>query len=190
LLFIYPLSVASQMLNHLSSYQTNIEGSVETVTYNANEKRAYFTNSSTNSFSIVDVSAPASPRLVNTIDLTPYGGGPNSIASNGTVLAVAVEATIKQDAGKVVFFNLEGVFIKEVTAGALPDMLTFTPNGLKVLVANEGQPSNDYLNDPEGSITIIDISNGVDLATTTQLNFNNYDDKKASYQSLCKLSRE
>lgn len=40
-------------------------------------------------------------------------------------------------------------------------MITFTPDGTKIIVANEGQPSLDYSIDPEGSISIIDISKGI-----------------------------
>ncbi len=62
-------------------------------------------------------------------------------------------------------------------------MITFTPDGTKLLVANEGEPSDDYTNDPEGTIDIIDLSAGVMSATTTSINFNSYDDKKASLQN-------
>lgn len=45
-----------------------------------------------------------------------------------------------------------------MAVGALPDMLTFTPDGKRVLVANEGEPNSNYTNDPEGSISIINIA--------------------------------
>jgi hypothetical protein len=64
------------------------------------------------------------------------------------LLAAAVEAVVPQDPGKAVFFNTSGDFINSVTVGSLPDMLTFTPDGDRVLVANEGEPNNAYQLDP------------------------------------------
>jgi hypothetical protein len=102
-------------------------------------------------------------------------GAVNSIAIKNDLLAIAVEANIKQNNGVIVFYSLnalgEGTFIKAVEAGALPDMVTFTPDGNKVLVANEGEPSSDYTNDPEGSISVIKIidSQPVDVAMTINL---------------------
>jgi DNA-binding beta-propeller fold protein YncE len=73
------------------------------------------------------------------------------------LLAAAVEAVVPQDPGKAVFFNISADFINSVTVGSLPDMLTFTPDGDRVLVANEGEPNNDYTIDPEGSVSIINL---------------------------------
>jgi hypothetical protein len=63
----------------------------------------------------------------------------------------------------VVFFNAFGGFLSAVSVGSLPDMVTFTPDGQLVLVANEAEP-NSYGQpdsvDPEGSISIIDMAEG------------------------------
>lgn len=174
---------AQNALEYLSNYETNIEGSAETVAYDVANQQAFFTNSASNSFTIVDISSPETPVLVKNVDLSVYGAGPNSIAIYGSMVAVAVEADPKQNPGKVVFFDLDGIYINDVTAGALPDMLTFTPDGTKLLVANEGEPSDDYTNDPEGTISVVDVSGGAVAATVTSINFNAYDDKKASLQN-------
>jgi len=67
--------------------------------------------------------------------------------------------------------------VPTVEVGACPDMLTFTPDGTKVLTANEGQPSDDYTIDPEGSVSIIDVSNGALDATVTTADFSAFNDQ-------------
>ena len=75
-------------------------------------------------------------------------GSLTSIAISGDLMAVAVPADVKTDNGYVLFYNgldtSAPVFLDSVVVGALPDMVTFTPDGGKVLVANEGEPSDDY----------------------------------------------
>ncbi len=120
---------------------------------------------------------PSSVNVINvdqTISTTELGAA-NSIAVSGNLLAIAVEAKIKQDPGAVLFYQLDsqgaGTFINAVKTGSLPDMVTFTHDGTKVLVANEGEPNSDYTIDPEGSISVINIINEVpsDKAMTINL---------------------
>lgn len=56
------------------------------------------------------------------------------------------------------FFDVNGALLSTVTVGALPDMLTFTHNGRRVLVANEGEP-NSYVisHEVSGTTTILEI---------------------------------
>jgi hypothetical protein len=101
-------------------------------------------------------------------------GAVNSIAIKDDLLAIAVEGEVKQDHGAILFYSLneiaEGTFIKAVEAGALPDMVTFTPDGKKVLVANEGEPNADYSNDPEGSISVISVVDMLPADVSTTIN--------------------
>jgi WD40 repeat protein len=91
--------------------------------------------------------------------MLPYGGYVNSVAVSNGKLAAAVESTDKQAAGKIVVFNTSTYAeIKSINVGALPDMVTFTPDGNYIISANEGEPSDNYLNDPEGSVSIIKVS--------------------------------
>ncbi|GAB3039375.1 choice-of-anchor I family protein [Bowmanella dokdonensis] len=108
------------------------------------------------------------------LDITLTLGEANSLAIHGDLLAIAVAAEQKTGTGAVLFYTLnalgEGTFVKAVSAGALPDMLTFTPDGSKVLVANEGEPDTDYNLDPEGSISLISITDGVPADLAGQIN--------------------
>jgi hypothetical protein len=135
---------------------------------------------------VLDLSHPSNPRLVRTIDLAAFGGGANSVTVSHGLIAVAVAASPETDPGKVVFLNASGDVLGQVTVGALPDMLTFTPDGRKILVANEGQPSSygqpDSI-DPVGSVSIIDVSNGVANATVATAGFDSFNDQKADLQA-------
>ena len=104
---------------------------------------------------VVDISDPAAPVQVGEIALP---GEPTSVAVDDGLVAVSVPADPRTDPGTVLFFRGTEP-AGEVTVGALPDMVTFTPDGKNLVVANEGEP-NSYNQpdsiDPEGSITIIE----------------------------------
>jgi predicted extracellular nuclease len=126
--------------------------------------------------------------------ITPPAGTaliPNSVAVKNGVVAVAYAvqntSTLAQLTGKVAFFNAgNGSFINAVDVGALPDMLTFTADGTKVLVANEGEP-NSYNQtnsvDPEGSVSIINIAGGVASATVQTATFTSFNSQMASLKA-------
>jgi hypothetical protein len=167
-------------LSPLGIYASGIfdEGAAEIVAFDPKTQRLFVSNADANTIDVLDASDPSTPALAFTIDLSPYGGGVNSVAVNKGILAAAVEADVKQDPGKVVFFNTDGAYLKDVTVGALPDMLTFTPYGRMVLVANEGEPNDDYTVDPEGSVSIIDLSRGVHKATVKTAGFSRFNRHK------------
>jgi hypothetical protein len=149
-------------LNLLSSFSNGPAGvnSAEIVAHCRLTQRLFIANSIAGKMDIVDFSNPTAPVLLSSVVMTPYGNI-NSIAVHDGIVAVATENADPQANGKIVFFDADGVFVNEVSAGAMPDMITFSKDYSKVITANEGEPSSDYSVDPEGSITVVDISGGI-----------------------------
>ncbi|MBD2315171.1 choice-of-anchor I family protein [Desertifilum sp. FACHB-1129] len=163
-------------LSVLGTYATGVynQGAAEIPAYDPVTQRLFVVNANSATVDIIDASNPSNLSLIKSIDIPALASGfgdANSVAVNNGIVAVAVENENKQAPGSVVFFDTDGNALKIVQVGALPDMLTFTPDGTKVLVANEGEPNDDYTVDPEGSVSIINIANGVANATVTTADF-------------------
>ena len=182
------------------------EGAAEIVAYQASKKWIYAINSSGDD-AVVNI-LPAdtfdtaalvkdNEGVINATNLTSVitlplneftQGDANSIAidENNNLLAVAMAAESTGDTGQIAFYDISGdspVFIKNVTVGFLPDMVTFTHDGAKAVVANEGEPSGDYSVDPEGSISIIDITNNVIADTAINIDFKAYNNKQTELEA-------
>lgn len=163
------------------------EGIAEIVAYDPVSKRLFTMSTGLVKLDIVNFSDPTNPLPISQIDLSPYGKGITSVAVKNEIVAVTVTGlNNEQENGSVLFFNTNGVLQKQVTAGALPDMVTFTPDGKYVLTANEGQPNDTYTVDPEGSITIINITGGI--AALTQNNVTTIDFKSFNAQEAALLT--
>ncbi|MGA8046445.1 MAG: choice-of-anchor I family protein, partial [Dermatophilaceae bacterium] len=86
----------------------------------------------------------------------------NSVAVSSGVLAVAVEAEDKVERGWVLFFATQGLgYLGGVRVGSLPDAVALAPNGGYAVVANEGEPADDFSSDPEGTISVITLPRSV-----------------------------
>ena len=136
----------------------------EIVTYDAGSQRLFVSNSSDNGVEIVDFNDPENPSSIGLISMAAFGEEVTSVAAFDGVVAIAV-AGEDQANGRIVLIDNDGIILSDIEAGALPDMVTFTPDGSQVLFANEGEPSEDYLTDPEGSVGIIDVSVGATNVT-------------------------
>ena len=143
-------------LSKIGGYETGIfdEGAAEISAYDARSKRLFVTNSDEDTIDILDLSYPSNPTFIASIDISSFGEGINSVAVDNGLVAAAIEGD-DQEPGYIAFFDIYGNFIVKYEVGALPDMVTFTPNGRFVLAAIEGEPSDEYDVDPEGQIAII-----------------------------------
>lgn len=152
----------------------------EIVSHDPWSQRLFVVNAQATRIDVIDIHDPRTPTKLGSVDMTPYGAVVNSVDVHNGIVAIAVEAVVKTDPGKVVFIDCDLNFLGTIQVGALPDMVTFSPNGLWLLVANEGEP-NTYNNfgsetngpsiDPEGSVSIIDLSWDVQHATVRTATF-------------------
>lgn len=147
--------------SHTAANGSNSMGS-EIVAFDATNERLWVAGTDANQANVglggVDV-LDLDGNLVHSFSTSTLGGI-NSVAVRNGKAAIALTAPLKTDPGLVRFIDA-GTFaqLADVTVGANPDAVTYTPDGSRLLVANEGEPSS-YLvgpsGDPVGSVSIID----------------------------------
>lgn len=97
------------------------------------------------------------------------------------VASIVPTATTSSDFGRIAFFDLSsGSILKTLDVGYHPDSVSMTPDGTKLLVANEGE----YVAAVEstfarpGSVSVVNLSsitNAAGLSALTSSNVNTYD---------------
>ena len=175
-------------LNVSSRYDSGVKnedgGATEIVAYNADNHKYYVINGTTKQIEVVplqkntvftSLKAEKSINLEKALkEVKPnfsYGDVTSiSISTESDIIAAAVQAADYNDNGLAVLLDYSGTILHVVEAGKQPDMITFTPDGKKILVANEGEPREGYemAADPEGSVSIIELS--TDMAKTASKN--------------------
>jgi hypothetical protein len=141
-----------------------------------------------NPVSTANLTADAPVVVATDVDDDTFtAGGVQSLDISGNLLAIAVSNINKVQNGVIAFYEIASdgktKFLKKVVVGVLPDGVAFSPDGSRLVVANEGElpkafdPSSLDLaksTDPEGSISIISITNGVPSNTAIQLTFSDF----------------
>ncbi|MCW5670961.1 MAG: choice-of-anchor I family protein [Hydrogenophaga sp.] len=156
-----PVSLKLEKIGGYSTGQFGVSAA-EIPAFDAASKRLFVVNAQLGAVDVLDLANPANPVKIGVIDATAVLAGAeiNSVAVHNGIVAVAIQAPVKTDPGRMALYRASDLgLISSVTIGALPDMVTFTPDGHTVLVANEGEPSDDYQVDPEGSVSVIDVRN-------------------------------
>ena len=154
---------------HTSTINVGGEGASEISAYDEKSKKLFIVNVESKEISVYNISDITNPIKETSIVLS--SGAPNSVAVSKGKLAVAVEADVKQNPGHILVYDTESLaLLSSYEVGALPDMVTFSPNGQYIVSANEGEPNDDYTDDPEGTISIIEVANG----NVVTLNFDDF----------------
>lgn len=158
-------------ITHKGRYTSGADfgnGGTEIVKYNPKNGYAYSVNGDKEALDIIDVKHPGKDgaiNLVKRIYLQDNGIEAGDLTSvtvhpSGDYVAVSAPAVDKTKPGHVVFYGSNGDYINNVTVGSLPDMVTFSKDSKYLLVANEGEPSDDYTVNPPRSVSVIDVTGG------------------------------
>lgn len=189
---------ASGTENFAQAATTTLAGA-EISAFDPGSKRLFVT--SPMGLQVLSVDADLNMTLLGTVSLG--SNDINSVAVKNGLVAVAVAAADKTQPGSVHFLDadaalsvtagaiaLQGFALGSVTVGALPDMLTFTADGTKVLVANEAEQAvsasasaQASTANPEGSVSIIDLSTGPASATVTTASFAAFNNQQAELKA-------
>jgi DNA-binding beta-propeller fold protein YncE len=185
------------LLSLVGSYFSGSEfdtSSAEIVSYDECSDRLYVVNSQAATIDVLALDANTSaPSKSGIIDLSLAAsaagikiGAANSVAAKQGLVAVAIEAKVKQNSGLIALYRSDDLsLLATYTTGALPDMVALSDDGETILSANEGEPSSDYANDPEGSVTIVDISQGyVEKAVVKQVSFSAFNEGESRHNEL------
>ena len=183
---VEPTPVALSLAK-IGEYAGGALGAAEITAYDAGTKRLFVVNGANGTVDVLNLSDPSAPALLGSINVSALGASVNSVAVHDGLVALAIEATIKTSPGSVAFYRASDLsFLHSVTVGALPDMVVFTPDGTKLLVANEGEPNSygaiDSV-DPEGSISIITVNRAGGTSTVATADFKAYIGQEAALRS-------
>lgn len=152
---------AALSVTPVGSYDTGVYKQSAAEIVQAYRDRLFVVNAQAGSVSVLDNRDPKKP--VKLFDIASDGVA-NSVAVRDDGLGVvAFEAKDKTAAGHLVFFDANkddasAATLGQVTVGALPDMVTFSKDGSYAVVANEGEPANDFSSDPEGTVSVIALT--------------------------------
>ncbi|MGD9584817.1 MAG: choice-of-anchor I family protein [Lysobacterales bacterium] len=169
-----PRSVNLELLGRFSTGDFNVDASGPLVWY-GESKVALVTNRHANRIDVLSLSNPASPQQIASLDASADAaqalgrsmGQVSSVAvhdesgsdTSKDRIAVTVLGAAVADPGAVAIYRaLDRSLLTVLQTGVGPGSAAFSSDGRFVVTADEGEPSPDYSVDPEGSISVVDLT--------------------------------
>lgn len=191
-------SAATLALTKVGTYNSGANfgaGAAEVVSFDACSDKLYVVNADSKTVDVLDLNdGTAAPTKTSTIDLnsaaTDAGitiGAANSVSASNGLVAVAIEGATKQDDGLIALYRSDTLaLLNTFSTGSLPDMVKLSSDGRYILTANEGEPNATYTNDPEGSVTLVDLQNGFSdaKAVVTTIGFTDFNQGQTRHGEL------
>ena len=125
--------------------------------YDPRDRRLYYIDKSRGRIEVLDMDQPTYLHRDGSILEGPVVLAAQAVIFRSGVLATAFAGPTKSSAGVVTFVDRDGrAQAPPVAVGAQPTMLVLTPDIRKLLVPGRGEASDNYGEDPQGTITIVD----------------------------------
>ena len=171
-------ALADPGLNLVGRWDSGIGEGTEVISVQGETARAALTNSAAGTITILDLNNPAAPATAAVFDLgLGSGEGITSVAfhpeDNYFIVAIEVEGTTRN--GRVEIRDAgDGTLLKVLPVGSEPDAVVIDRKGEFAVVSNEGESfafnsATREFSSPAGSVTIVDLGNGPEDATATQV---------------------
>ena len=162
-------------------------GGAKSVAFDKNNNYVYSINNSLNRVEVYDYTNTSKPRFIRNIDVSSAISTITGVDVYLRQVAI-VGYNNAQSSGKLLFYDEKGAPAGQFPTGSYPKMVTFSPNGTWVLVANEGKPSDDYTADPIGLVSILNISNGTTNTPPSAVQFVDFQElDSTAYDSLIRV---
>ncbi len=129
--------------------------------YDPANARLYSLNRAARQIDLLTLTRDLKLQVGAPIELTAHTtGDPARIARAPIGLAVSVRNRDVAKPGEVLLFDNSGDLRTRLSVGPGPIGMAFSPDGATLAVANAGDADDDYANDPEGSLSLIDVATG------------------------------
>jgi hypothetical protein len=128
-----PADPSAIRITPIGTYASGVfdRSAAEIVAHDPRSQRLFVVNAAGSKVDVLDIRAPSTPRLLFSVDLAARGLGAvvNSVDVHQGLVVAAIESAVRTDPGRAVFMDADGNILASVEVGALPDMVTFTPDG-------------------------------------------------------------
>jgi hypothetical protein len=155
-------------------------GGAECLAYDASTRRLAVT--SLNTVRLWHLADPAAPVL-RAVVTAAADEHPTSVAAHHGRFAISFARTDKAQPGRVRLVDADGDTLRVLDVGCNPDMVCFTPDGARLLVANEGEPTDGFAADPEGSVSIVELGAGLEAATVRTASFTPWNSQREALRA-------
>lgn len=168
-----PLASNDVQLIRLGSFTgtgATAAGRSESIAYDDVTDRIFTTNAAQGRVDVTQLNADGSTTALASIEVAglPQFGTINSVAVGGGVIAVAYDnVTVGQPGFVALYDTATSTLQANVQVGVLPDDIAFTPDGQRIIVANEAEAISSA-NNPAGSVSIISLAGGAAAASVVQ----------------------